>query len=400
MSILRIAVVGVGAEEGSRARGYLATIRKLGHLYDLCALCDAGESALTAAGENFGVTALYTDVEKMLTNEKPDVLFVLVPTDGQTVVALSAIRHWCHLITEIPYALTLGMGDAIHRAAEEKGLKWEIAENVWLWPKERLKQEIVQQGLLGDLNLARLSYPAGSYHGLNAIRKILNLAPLRAQGYAQAPEVRPYRNYGGGEETRRWWESGIVEFENDVSCIYEMPTSPGAKRGFHWDIEGKDGYLSNDDLVLYGNGKEESYTIQEEYEEIGGKRVLSAVSVATDPIVRWENPYKPYGVSGADDVAKAAILESLHTAVTQDAEPVYGVAGGRVDYEMWVALRESAGRQGQWIDIPLTEPTDLEDRIHSEWVRYYGGDPVEDAERLLGARYGRLSAMWTVAGWL
>ena len=179
-----------------------------------------------------------------------------------------------------------------------------------------------------------------------------------------------------------------------------MPTSPGAKRGFHWDIEGKDGYLSNDDLVLYSNGKEESYTIQEEYEEIGGKRVLSAVSVATDPIVRWENPYKPYGVSGKDDVAKAAILESLHTAVTQDAEPVYGVAGGRVDYEMWVALRESAGRQGQWIDIPLTEPTDLENRIHSEWVRYYGGDPVEDAERLLGARYGRLSAMWTVAGWL
>ena len=116
MSILRIAVVGVGAEEGSRARGYLATIRKLGHLYDLCALCDAGESALTAVGENFGVTALYTNVEKMLTNEKPDVLFVLVPTDGQTVVALSAIRHWCHLITEIPYALTLGMGDAIHRS--------------------------------------------------------------------------------------------------------------------------------------------------------------------------------------------------------------------------------------------------------------------------------------------
>ena len=99
-------------------------------------------------------------------------------------------------------------------------------------------------------------------------------------------------------------------------------------------------------------------------------------------------------------MAKAAILESLHTAVTQDAEPVYGVAGGRVDYEMWVALRESAGRQGQWIDIPLTEPTDLEDRIHSEWVRSYGGDPVEDAERLLGARYSRLSAMWTVAGWL
>jgi predicted dehydrogenase len=400
MSRLRLAVVGVGAEDGSRARGYLATIKKLGHLYDLCALCDAGESALKTAGATYGVDALYSNVETMLTQEKPDALFVLVPTDGQTVVALNAIRHGCHLITEIPYALTLSMGDAIHRAAQEKGLKWEVAENVWLWPKERLKQKIVREGLLGQLTHARLSYPAGSYHGLNAIRMILGLAPTRAQGYAQATEVTPYKNYGGGDETRRWWESGIIEFENDVSCVYEMPTSPGARGGFHWDIEGKDGYLSDDDLVLYNDGNQGSYAIKEEYEEIGGEQVLSAVSVDTNPVVRWENPYREYLVSGADDVAKAAILESLHTAVTQDTEPIYGMAGGRLDYEMWVAVRESAGREGQWVDLPLEKTTDLESRIHDEFVRYYGGDPVEDSERLLTAKYGRLSAMWTIAGWL
>jgi hypothetical protein len=400
MTRLRLAVVGVGAEEGSRARGYLSTIKKLEHLYDLCALCDAGATALQTAGKLFGIDALYSDVTQMLTEEKPDVLFVLVPTDGQTVVALNAIKHGCHLITEIPYALTLDMGDAIHRATEEKGLKWEIAENVWLWPKERLKQKIVRNGLLGELNHARLSYPAGSYHGLNAIRMIIGRSPIRAQGYAQAPRVKPYKNYGGVDETTRWWESGIIEFENNVSCIYEMPTSPGAKQGFHWDIEGTDGYLSDDQLVLYKDGGRETHIIEEEYEQINGEKVLSAVSVNTDPVIRWENPYKEFQISQSDDVAKAAILESLHTAVTKDTDPVYGMSGARLDYEMWVAVRESAGRNGEWIDLPIVETTELEKQIRDEFIRIYGGDPVEDAERLLDARYGRLSAMWTVAGWL
>lgn len=400
MSTLRLAVAGVGAQESSRARGYLATIVKLAHLYDLCAICDRGEGALNAAGDRFGVRARYTDVRAMLEAERPDVLFVLVPTDGQTVVALTGIAHGCHVITEIPYALTLALGDAIDSAAREKGVKWEIAENVWRWPNEQLKQKIVRAGLLGSPTHARLSYPAGSYHGFNAVRTILGSAPRRALGYAQAVDVRPYTNYGGGHETTRWWEHGLIEFENGVVCLYEMPPAPGVRRGLHWEIEGTDGHLSGAELVRYENGKNVAYPIQERYEEIDGERVLAAVQVDTDPPVIWENPYAKYRVSGQDDVAKAAILHSLHRAVTENIEPEYGVPGGRLDFEMWVAVRESAERGSVWMDLPLAETTGLEERIRAEFARYYGGDPVEDAETLLNASFGRLSAMWTVAGWL
>ena len=40
MKPLRLAVIGLGAHEHSRARGYLATIAKLADRYTLCALCD------------------------------------------------------------------------------------------------------------------------------------------------------------------------------------------------------------------------------------------------------------------------------------------------------------------------------------------------------------------------
>ncbi len=399
MSKLRMAVAGVGAEKGSRARGYLDTIRKLAHLYDLCAICDAGEEALHAAGELFDVSARYTCIETLLREQRPDVFFVLLPTDGQTVAALAGIEYGCHIITEIPYALTLDMGDAIDRAASAKGLKWEMAENVWLWPNERLKQKIARAGVLGKLTHASLRYPAGSYHGLNAIRTILNSKPRRATGYAQAVEVPPFKNYGGGDETTRWWESGVIEFENDVACIYEMPSTPGANPGMNWDIEGVNGYLSGEALTLYETGGR-TYPIREIHEEVDGERILASVQVDTDPPIVWKNPYKQYKVSSQDDVAKAAILESLHTAVTRNTIPQYGADGGRLDYEMWVALRESAETGGGWVDFPLADATSLEERIRAEFNRYYGGDPVADARELINAPFGRLSAMWTVAGWL
>ncbi|MDE2997822.1 MAG: Gfo/Idh/MocA family oxidoreductase [Gemmatimonadota bacterium] len=400
MSTLRLAVAGVGAEAGSRARGYLATIKKLPHLFDLCAICDAGDAALRTAGELFDVPARYTRIETLLKEQKPDVFLVLLPTDGQTVAALAGIDHGCHVITEIPYALTLDMGDAIAREAGEKGLKWEVAENVWLWPNERLKQKIARAGVMGKLTHARLRYPAGSYHGLNAVRMILDSKPRRARGYAQAVEVPPYQNYGGGDETTRWWESGVIEFENDVACIYEMPTAPGAASGMNWDIEAVNGYLSGNELTLYGSGARNTHPIREIHEEVDGERVLTRVQVDTDPPIAWENPYRQYGVSGQDDVAKAAIMESLYTAVTRNASPRYGAEGGRLDYETWVALRESAETGGGWVDIPLNATTSLEARIRAEFKRYYGGDPVTDAAGLLNASFGRLSAMWTVAGWL
>ena len=153
-------------------------------------------------------------------------------------------------------------------------------------------------------------------------------------------EVLPYSNYGGQQEMTRWWESAVVEFEDDVVCLYEM--SPAGARGNCWDIEGVEGHLSGNDLVLYGSG---SYPIREIFEEIDGEQILSSVRVDTDPPVVWENPFKHQKVSHADDVAKAAILNSLHKAVTEGSEPQYCPANARRDLEIWIAIRESANRE-------------------------------------------------------
>jgi hypothetical protein len=399
MTKLRLAVVGVGAFETSRARGYISTILKLSERYDLCAICDQSSDSLQQVGDKHGIGPRYTDFVEMLEGEKPDVVFILVPTDGQIVHALTAIDHGCHIITEIPYALTLPMGDAIATAAKAKGVKWEVAENVWRWPHEQLKHEIVRQGLFGKLTHARLCYNHGSYHGFNGIRMVIDKPVRRVLGYTQRIDVLPYTNYGGVNETTRVWDSGTLEFEDGVTCLYEMPPSP-SPRGIQWDVEGTAGYLSGRELVLYPDGKRTAYPFEDIHEEIDGEQILSAVRIGTDPPVVWENPYKHQKVSSDDDIAKAEILTSLHRAVTENIDPVYGPANGRRDMELWIAIHASHERGNQWLDLPLTEETDVERRVREEYIRRYGADPVTDYADLLDATFGRLSVMWTIAGWL
>lgn len=403
MAQLRIAIVGVGAYESSRAREYLATIQKLKDLYSICAICDRNQKLLEEAGAQFQVACRYSNFEKMLFIEKPDVVFVLVPTDGQIVFALTAARQKCHLITEIPYSLTLDFGDAVAEACDQNGVKWEIAENVWHWPNEQLKQKIVRKGLLGKITHARLWYKSGSYHGFNAIRMILNSEPTQVLGFAKELDMQSYDSYGGQQESKIWWENGVIEFENDVTCLYESSSASG-KWGNHWEIEGTEGYLSGNELVLHSGRT--TYSFEETYDQIGGERVLAAIGIGQstsssnfDPIL-WENPFKQYGISAADDVAKASILYSLHQAVTTGANLEYGRRHARRDMELWITLRKSAGLNNIWIDIPLTKPTDLEKRLRSEYIKNYGGDPVTDTADLLQSSFRRLSVMWSVAGWL
>ena len=47
MSVLNIAVVGLGSKNTSRARDYLATINKLTHMYKIVSLCDQNQDAVS-----------------------------------------------------------------------------------------------------------------------------------------------------------------------------------------------------------------------------------------------------------------------------------------------------------------------------------------------------------------
>ncbi len=399
MTKLRIAAIGAGSMPRSRSRAYFGVITKLTDMYELCAVCDHDAARAKAAAQAYGVAATYTDVEEMLRGEQPDVALRLTPTDSCVCMCTKAAEHGCHVLTEIPIAPTLPMADAIIDACERNGVKLEVAENVWLWPQERLKRQIVEAGLLGTLTHARLVYPCGSYHGFNGIRMIIGAEPERVLGYAGEAALLPTTSYGGEPMTEAFWETGVVEFPDGVACLYEMPPKGREPRRL-WEIEGTHGYLAGDELVLYEEGREVRYPIEWVEREQDGEPLLECVRINTDPPVAWHNPYARYGISAMDDVAKAAILESMYRAVIDDAEPAYGARNARRDQELCIAVRESARQGSVWMTLPIESPTALEQRLHDEFQRRYGCHPVNDIDAQMAVAFDRISVMWTVAGWL
>jgi len=428
MDKLRIACIGAGTSPGARTGGFLQVINQLDDMFDHCAIMDISEDNARAAAEAYGIPEVYTNLDDLFARGKPDVVVRLTPTDSAYAMCIAAAEAGCHVLSEIPIDFSLPRADAIIDACRANNVKFEVAENTWTWPRERLKQEIVRQGLIGEVTHARLTYPCGAYHGFSAIRKLVGTEAERVLGWEGTVPVANMMSYGGDPMTATMWDGGLIKFGGHVHCIFEMPPKRPVWRHV-WDIEGTKGYLGavsvisdgakghrqgeglvlddpetlqqlTDDFEAGADERERQFPIEWVYGERNGQRVLECVRVDTDPPVVWENPYAKYGICADDAVSKATYLESIYRAVVEDAPLVYGAENARRDMELWIAIVESARRGNVWVDLPLTEVTDVEREMHEEFERRYGCDPLGDLDKQLQALYTRDAVMWKVAGWL
>ncbi len=69
---------------------------------------------------------------------------------------------------------------------------------------------------------------------MNAIRTLVQSEPVRVVGHV--------KEIGGSS-----WEVGVVEFENGVSLVYELPTR---RRGNYWEIDGTEGAIVGNELLV------------------------------------------------------------------------------------------------------------------------------------------------------
>jgi predicted dehydrogenase len=398
MQRLRVAVVGAGTGRGQRWLSTLRKLTELSSLYELCALCEVLPERARENANRWGVKG-YTSLPLMLEAEKPDVVLNGAPSDSNPVVVGLCAQHGAHVITEIPIAPTLSMADWMIATVSERGLRLEIAEQVWLWAKEQLKQEIIRSGLIGKLTHARLWYVnKAEYHGFNAMRMLIGAEAKRVLGYEGKALVPKFVGYEGDLVTEDYWHAALIEFDSGLACIFEDP--PRGRLAARWDIEGSEGQLMGDDLYL---GSTEStskhYPLCHEYTSTNGRRVLDCVYVATEPPLVFENPFKCYEAEDDDEVARMQLLAGFHRAIVQaGCKPVYGPENARKDLELCLAIRESARLGSTWVDLPLRGPTELERKLEEEFRRMYG-HPFYEVEALAQVQFPRGGVRWRVAGW-
>ena len=377
--MLTAATIGAG----NRGATHLATVSTLREHYRLVGVCDAREERRQWAAETYGVPTFAHPVA-LLDAVRPQVVGVVVPPDAHHLVTAVAAARGAHIITETPIATTLAMADHMLASAERHNVLLEVSENVWRWPRERLKRLVVEQGLLGQVTQVHFWYTSGSYHGIAAMRRFITSRPVSVLGVSAPVAVQPFIEVDGQTRSERTWELGVIEFAEGERAVYQWPI--GTTRGNEWEVAGTQGAIVGNEVVLWEDSRRRRGRRLPIETVLGttadGSETITHAELATEPPLTWENPYRQYALPSADDVARADTWLGLHRSIVEGRPSVYG-ASARTDLELLIAIRESSRQESRRLDLPLGAPTELEGQLHAEFVQQYGAEPFEDAEALL-----------------
>lgn len=336
----------------------------------------AAESA-RRLGESLGVP-WYTNLDQLVRETAPEIGIVSVAYRANGEVGLMAVEHGLHVLLETPIAHKLSEADAIIAAAQQRGLKIEVAEQFHRRPLEQIKLRLLASGLFGRVYSAFNDFAGHGYHGVSVMRSYLGFdaRPVQVVGAVQkyglaAHWSRLANTRGPRTETQ---EHGIVTFDDGRLGVFHW-TDVAYDSALRWwrssrflaekgmGITVGVGLDVHEWLTLLAPGGEAPrfVTLERRWERNDGGALVAMVAHTGDsdqPIVSWENPFRPtrkgHGVQWHDDeIGVAGCLLSLVDAVRHQTEPTYGAAQARLDQEIILAIRQSALEGGRPVSLPL-----------------------------------------------
>jgi predicted dehydrogenase len=371
---LRVAIIGT-----ARRSSYLygPIIKALPQEVELVSVWGRSPDSARQLGETLGVP-WYTDLDQLMRETTPAIGIVSVNYQANGEVGLMAVEHGLHVLLETPIAHKLSEADAIIATAQQRGLKIEVAEQFHRRPLEQIKLALLASGLFGQVYSSFNDFAGHGYHGVSVMRSYLGFdaQPSQVTGAVRQYELASHwsrlgNKMGPRTETQ---EHGIIEYPDGrvglfhwTSIGYDSPLrwwrssrflaekGMGITVGVGLDVEER---LS---LLAPGNEAPLFVTIERHWERIDGGALVAMVAHTGDPsqpIVRWENPFKPavqgHGPQWHDDeIGVAGCLLSLTKAVRDQAEPSYGAHQARLDQELILAIRISSQQGGAPVTLPL-----------------------------------------------
>ena len=106
-----------------------------------------------------------TDVEAMLREVAPDVIFDCTIPDARATVVRAALRHGCHVLSEKPMAATLAEARDLVGEAKKAGRLFAVMQNRRYQPPIRALESFLKSGELGGLTTLNCDFYIGAHFG-------------------------------------------------------------------------------------------------------------------------------------------------------------------------------------------------------------------------------------------
>ncbi|RVJ79956.1 gfo/Idh/MocA family oxidoreductase [Sinorhizobium medicae] len=257
MVIFRAVLCGCGA----MARGWLKAIaadRELQSIIRVVGLVDVNSEAARALAAEFEIedAVIGSDLDAVLTETAPDILFdIVIPAARRDVVA-TALRHGCHVLSEKPMAASLEAARELIELAGNAGRIHAIVQNRRFIAGIRRIRRFIESGAIGDLTAIHCDFFIGAHfggfreemehvllldmaiHTFDAARFIADKTPLAVYCHEENPRGSWYAH--GAAAT------AIFELTDDVTFTYRGSwCAEGANTSWEseWRIIGTEGTL-------------------------------------------------------------------------------------------------------------------------------------------------------------
>ena len=371
---LRVAIIGTGKRSDYL---YGPIVRALPQEVELVAVWGRSADSAKRLGESLGVPA-YTDLDQLIRETAPVIGIVSVNYHSNGQVGLMAVEHGLHVLLETPIAHKLSEADALMAAAQQRGLKVEVAEQFHRRPLEQIKLKLIEAGLFGRVYSSFNDFAGHGYHGVSVMRSYLGFdaKPTQVTGAVRQYELAEHWSRLANKTAPRaeTQEHGTIDFDNGRLGIFHW-TSVGYDAPLRWwrssrflaergmGITVGVGLEVQERLSLLAPGGEapQFITLERRWERVDGGALIAMVAHTGDPaqpIVRWDNPFRPttqgHGQQWHDDeIGVAGCLLSLVNAVRTNREPTYGAAQARLDQEIILAIRQSSLDGGRPVALPM-----------------------------------------------
>lgn len=156
MKKYRIAIIGLGGMGGHHAQA--ATLEEN---CELIAGAEINPERAKAWGERFGIKAIYDDYEKMMEEQKPDIVIVPTQAPMHHPPTIAAAQRGIHVFCEKPIALNLIQADEMVDTCDENNVKFAINHIKRASPYNRHVLSLIEKGEIGDVVLLKATDKGG-----------------------------------------------------------------------------------------------------------------------------------------------------------------------------------------------------------------------------------------------
>jgi len=163
LSTLGVGIVGVSPVRGWAATAHIPALRALPN-YEIRALTAHSAESARAAGEVFGVGAVFSDHEQLLTRPDIDVVTVTVKVPHHRQVVSAALAAGKAVYCEWPLGRDLDDARAMAALAAEQGVHTVVGLQARQAPAIEFVQDLLSDGYVGEVlstTMVGLSVPGG-----------------------------------------------------------------------------------------------------------------------------------------------------------------------------------------------------------------------------------------------